>query len=93
VIRSFADAVTEQFWRTGRGRRVPSNIRQRALQKLAMLDAANHVTDLESPPGNHLELLKGDMAGLYSIRINEKYRITFRWNSGDAFEVRIVDYH
>ena len=61
--------------------------------KLSMLNAATDLKDLQSPPGNHLEALKGKRQGQHSIRINEKYRLVFRWENGDAFEVEVVDYH
>jgi proteic killer suppression protein len=64
-----------------------------ALRKLRMLHAARTVTDLRVPPGNRLELLKGKLAGFYSIRINDQWRICFDWSEGDAVDVRIVDYH
>ena len=64
-----------------------------ALRKLRMLDAAERLDDLRVPPGNRLERLRGDRAGQYSIRVNEQWRVCFRWRSGDATEVEIVDYH
>jgi proteic killer suppression protein len=64
-----------------------------ALRKLRMLDAAARLDDLRVPPGNRLERLRGDRAGQYSIRINDQWRICFRWHGGDAYEVEIVDYH
>ena len=64
-----------------------------ALRRLWQLDAADRLDDLRVPPGNRLEKLKGDRRGQYSIRINERWRICFRWHNGDAFDVEIVDYH
>jgi proteic killer suppression protein len=64
-----------------------------ALRKLRMLDAAARLDDLRVPPGNRLERLRGDRAGQYSIRINDQWRICFRWHGGDVYEVEIVDYH
>lgn len=64
-----------------------------ALRKLRMLDAAMSLGDLRVPPGNHLERLRGDRAGQHSIRVNDQWRICFRWSEGDAYEVEIVDYH
>lgn len=72
--------------RLGRAQRV-------ALRKLRMLDAATTLADLQVPPGNRLEKLKGDRVGQFSIRINDQWRICFRWKSGDAYDVEIVDYH
>jgi len=93
VIKSFADAATEEFWRTGKSRRLPATLRRIAKRKLLILDAATQLTDLAVPPGNHLEGLRGDRKGQHSIRINDQYRICFVWRQGDAYEVEIVDYH
>jgi proteic killer suppression protein len=68
-------------------------VRAVAERKLGFLDAAKELNDLRSPPGNKLELLKGDRAGQYSMRINDRYRICFRWHDGDAHDVEVVDYH
>jgi proteic killer suppression protein len=93
VIRSFADAETERIWHQQRSRRLPAEIQQRALNKLAMLSHATDLNDLRVPPGNRLEALSGDRAGQHSVRINQQWRICFRWTNGDAHEVEIVDYH
>jgi proteic killer suppression protein len=69
------------------------NIQQRAREKLKYLDAAATLVDLKVPSGNQLEALKGDRKGQYSIRVNQQWRLCFRWNAGEAFEVEIVDYH
>jgi toxin HigB-1 len=91
VIKSFADAETERIWRTGKTRgSPPASVTKR---KLAMLDSAVLLEDLRMPPGNHLEKLKADRQGQYSIRINDQYRICFTWDSGDAYAVEVVDYH
>ena len=92
MIRSFADGDTERLYRRERiGRFRP--FERIALRKLRMLDAAEGVGDLRTPPGNRLEKLKGDREGQWSIRINDQWRICFKWEDGDAFEVEIVDYH
>jgi len=70
-----------------------SGIARPALRKLRFLNNARSLEDLRAPPGNHLEALKGDKAGQYSIRVNERYRICFRWKDGDAFDVELTDYH
>ena len=77
------------------GQRVPrwANIERAALRKLSQLDWSLLLTDLKVPPGNRLEALKGDRKGQHSIRINDQWRICFRWEGGDAFDVEIVDYH
>jgi toxin HigB-1 len=95
LIASFGDRATEAFFhgRTSRARRIPANIRTAALRKLDMVNAARELRDLRVPPGNRLEALKGDREGEHSIRVNDQWRIVFRWESGDAHEVTIVDYH
>jgi len=84
---------TEAFWREGRSRRIPPDIRERAMAKLQYLHAAKKIDDLRLPPANRLEPLKGDRKGQYSIRINDQYRICFRWDGIDAHDVEITDYH
>jgi proteic killer suppression protein len=93
VIRSFADADTELLWLTGKSRRIPASIRKTALKRLFILRRALHLNDLKAPPGNRLERLTGDRKGQHSIRINDQFRLCFRWSEGDACEVEIVDYH
>jgi proteic killer suppression protein len=93
VIVSFRDAETERLWRSGRSRRLPADLHRRAFKKLAILNAAVELDNLQVPPGNHLEALRGDRAGQHSIRVNDQYRICFRWKDGNAIEVEIVDYH
>lgn len=91
MIKSFANSESAEVWRTGRTRGgAPSAITRR---KLALLDAAVDLGDLRSPPGNRLEKLRGDRQGQYSVRINDQYRICFRWHGHDAYEVEVVDYH
>lgn len=93
MIRSFADAETERFYTSGKSRRLPTGIRTRAARRLTQLDAATCLEDLRVPPSNQLETLKGDRKGQWSIRINGQWRICFRFNKDDAFDVEIVDYH
>jgi proteic killer suppression protein len=93
VIRSFADREAEKIWRGERSRRLPADIQQTARRKLRMLNAAAGLDDLRIPPANRLEALKGERKGQYSIRINDQWRICFRWNDGAASDVEIVDYH
>jgi proteic killer suppression protein len=93
MIRSFADPETEQFFNTGKSRRLPGEILRRAVMRLQQLDAAVHVEDLRLPRSNRLELLKGDRAGRHSIRINDQWRVCFRFVDGDAYDVEIIDYH
>ena len=93
VIRSFADRETEQIWNEARSFRLPSDIQQRALNKLALLNRAARLEDLRVPPGNRLEALRGSRRGQYSIRINDQWRLCFQWENGDALDVEICDYH
>lgn len=93
MIRSFADKETERIWQGQRSRKFPGDIQDRALRKLRQLDASLTVEDLRNPPGNRLEALKGDRVGQWSIRINQQWRLCFRWNNGEALDVEIVDYH
>ncbi|MFZ0311100.1 MAG: type II toxin-antitoxin system RelE/ParE family toxin [Candidatus Korobacteraceae bacterium] len=93
MIKSFADRQTEQFYVSGRSRHVPGSLRRVAQRKLFQLEYAREISDLASPPGNHLEALKGDRTGRYSIRINDQYRLCFEFKGGDAYNVEIVDYH
>ncbi|MEO0633848.1 MAG: type II toxin-antitoxin system RelE/ParE family toxin [Pseudomonadota bacterium] len=92
MIRSFADRDTAKLARRERVRRFQS-IERAALRKLAMVAAAAALDDLRVPPGNRLEALRGDRAGQFSVRINDQYRICFRWENGDAHDVEICDYH
>lgn len=96
VIVSFKDNITEEFYLHGT---IPkkacgwATVSKIVSRKLDMLDAAAELRDLRSPPGNQLELLKGDLAGHYSIRINDQWRIVFRWSNDGPQEVQITDYH
>ena len=93
MIRSFADDETEHFYTTGKSRRLPSEIRTRAAMRLTQLNAATRVGDLRLPLSNRLEALKHDRIGQWSIRINDQWRICFRFEDSDAFDVEIADYH
>jgi proteic killer suppression protein len=93
VIRSFASAETERFFATGKSRRLPPEILARAAVRLTQLDAATTINDLRLPPSNRLEALKHDRKGQWSIRINDQWRVCFRFERGDAFDVEITDYH
>jgi proteic killer suppression protein len=94
MIASFGDKATESLFHEGTAKgALPNQITTVALRKLDMLNAATQLNDLRAPPGNRLEALKGDYAGYHSIRINDQWRIVFRWEGADAHEVRIVDYH
>jgi len=93
VIRSFKDPEAELIFKRERSRKLPQNILRPALKKLLVLDAADALADLRIPPGNRLEKLSGDRKGQHSIRINDQWRICFRWKNGDALNVEIADYH
>jgi proteic killer suppression protein len=96
VIVSFADLRTEDVWDgdvNARTRRLPPEILSIAPRKLDMLNAAANLDDLRAPPGNRLELLRGDRAGFHSIRLNSQWRIVFRWTHSGPSDVEIVDYH
>ena len=92
MIRSFRDKDTESVFHQERVKKF-QQIAAVALRKLVQIDSADELRDLASPPANRLEALRGDRAGQYSIRVNDQYRICFRWNSGHAFDVEITDYH
>jgi toxin HigB-1 len=93
MIRSFSCKDTQRIWQGETCRKFPADIQDRALRKLRQLDAAATKEDLRNPPGNRLEILKGRRAGQMSIRINDQWRICFRWVDGDVSDVEIVDYH
>ena len=93
MIRSFAGRPTAVVWSGRRSRRLPVDIQAAALRKLRMLNNARWLEDLQVPPGNRLEALSGDRAGQHSIRINQQWRICFRWTDGGPSDVEIVDYH
>ena len=93
MIKSFRSSEAEKIFSRRFTRGFPANLQRIAQRKLALLDAAERLNDLRVPPGNHLEKLSGDREGQHSIRINDRWRICFRWSEGDAHEVKIVDYH
>ena len=96
MIVSFKDAATEDLYhgrRSSRIRRFPPTIRRTALRKLDVLNGAYQLDDLRAPPGNRLKALKGDLAGFHSIRVNDQWRIIFRWVGNGAHDVSLTDYH
>jgi len=93
MIRSFKSKETEKVSLRIRSKKLPGDIQQIALRKLRMLHRSRSLQDLRVPPSNRLERLRGNRAGQYSIRVNDQWRICFRWAQGDAFDVEIVDYH
>ena len=96
MIISFGDRATEDLYHnrpTSRARRFPPDIVGLALVKMDMLNGAAAPLDLRSPPGNRLEALKGNLKGYHSIRVNERWRLVFRWEGNNAHAVRLIDYH
>ena len=95
AIQSFKDVVAGEFFNKGslKGKTGWSNVKNIVLRKLDMLDYANKLQDLKSPPGNRLEALKGALVGCYSIRVNDQWRIVFEWTTSGPINVRVVDYH
>jgi proteic killer suppression protein len=96
VIQSFRDETTADLFRdrnTRAARRIPRELRRVVQRKLKLLDAAARLDDLTLPAGNRLEALKGKQARRHSIRVNDEFRVTFRWESGHAYEVCVEDYH
>ena len=93
MIRSFKCKESEKIFQGQISRKFPADIQTRSFNKLAAIHVSNTLEDLKSPPSNHLEPLKGDRSGQYSIRINDRYRICFKWEDGIADEVEITDYH
>ena len=93
MIQSFACAETGRIFNSQLARRFPADIQRTARRKLLQLHAAVAVRDMAVPPGNRLEALKGNRAGEHSVRVNDQWRICFRWQGSDAYNVEIVDYH
>jgi toxin HigB-1 len=92
MIKSFSDIETERLCTTGKSKRFPTDILKRAIKRLTQLDAATVIDDLRMPPSNYLEVLSGKRTGQWSIRINDQWRICFRFENGEAYDVGIVDY-
>ena len=96
MIVSFGNRATSDLFHgisSSRVKRLPNQIKELALYKLDVLNAAYSLDDLRSPPGNRLEVLKGDYAGFHSIRINNQWRIVFRWQDSSAYDVQVIDHH
>lgn len=96
MIETFGNALAEDLFEDKNSRATrsfPADLRRAARRKLQYLHEAADLKDLRSPPGNRLERLKGNLQGFHSIRINDQWRVVFRWHGGNAFDVRIVDYH
>ena len=93
MIKSFKCRETEKIYNRLFSKRLPQDIQKVAIKKLWMLDAAIELEDLKIPPSNHLEALRDNRKGQYSIRINQQWRICFNWHDGNSYNVEIVDYH
>jgi proteic killer suppression protein len=93
MIETFKNKDTEKLFHTGKSQKVPPDIQERALMRLARIDAAVMIEDLRFPPSHHLEKLKGDRKDAWSLRINQQWRVCFLWQDGHAFDVEIIDYH
>ncbi len=93
MIANFACRKTERLWERRGGHGLPPQIERVALRKLTQLHRSRELRDLMLPPGNRLEILKGNRAGQHSIRVNDQWRVCFRWQGEDAHDVEIVDYH
>jgi len=93
MIKSFANTFAEAAWRREFRKGIPNGVIKVANRKLVQIHNARRIEDLKAPPGNRLEALSGDRKGQYSIRINQRWRVCFRWRNGDAFDVEVVDYH
>jgi proteic killer suppression protein len=93
MIRSFGSKETESIWNGIRVRKLPLDIQSTGRRKLRMLNNSQDIHDLRVPPSNRLEKLSGNLKDFYSIRINKQWRIIFKWSNGNAYEVRIIDYH
>ena len=96
MIASFGDQATADLYhgiRSHRARRFPPDVVAAALRKLDMLNSVRNINELRSPPGNRLETLRGDWRGFHSIRVNDQWRVVFRWAGGSPQDVRLTDYH
>jgi proteic killer suppression protein len=93
MIKSFRDKETEKIFNRYFSGKLPKKIQNNARKKLVILDSATEIEDLRVPPGNRLEALKGDRKGQHSIRINDQWRICFKWKDGNSYDVEITDYH
>ena len=93
MIISFGDKKTNKIWEGERVKGLPTNIQEIARRKLRMLNNSQNINDLMIPPSNRLEKLNGNLKDLYSIRINDQWRIVFEWNNGNAEQVQVLDYH
>ncbi|MDZ7789914.1 MAG: type II toxin-antitoxin system RelE/ParE family toxin [Xanthomonadales bacterium] len=93
MIKTFADKRTKELYESGKAKRFPADVAKRAARKLEYVDLAATLEDLRTPPGNRLHALEGDRKGQHSISVNDQWRICFRFDDGDAYDVEVCDYH
>ena len=93
MIKSFGDKETDKIWYGAYSKKFPTDIQPIARRKLRMMNNAQDINDLRIPPGNKLEILKGSQKDFWSIRVNDQWRIIFKWVGNDAYEVQVIDYH
>ena len=93
MIKNFGDNESEKIWKGIRSKKLPNEIQDVARRKLRMINNASDVNDLRIPPANRLEKLKGNLQDYFSIRINNQWRVIFKWINNDAYDITIVDYH
>ena len=93
MIKNFAQPWLEEFWHTGKHRRVPSELQARLVRKIDMLNRATSYQDLQAPPANHLHALHGDRQGQWAISVSGSWRLCFRFEAGDIFVLELVQYH
>lgn len=93
MIKTFADKRTQEIYVTGKAKRFAADLARRARRRLEYIDLARRIEDLQQPPSNRLHALSGDRKGQYSVSINDRWRICFRFEDGDAYDVEICDYH
>ena len=93
MIKTFKQSWLEDFWNTGKNKRVPTELKDRLLRKLTILKNAKELKDLNSPPSNHLHRLHGDRKGQWAISVNGPWRLCFRFEDGDIFDIELIQYH
>lgn len=93
MIKSFKQSWLKEFWNTGNNKRVPSDLKNRLIRQIDMLNAAKELRDLSSPPSNHLHPLHGDREGQWAISVNGPWRLCFRFEAGDVLDIELVQYH
>jgi proteic killer suppression protein len=93
MLTSFGNKDTQKIWEGERVKGLPTEVQEIARRKMRMLNNSQNLTDLMIPPSNRLEKLKGTLKNFYSIRVNDQWRIIFKWNNGNADEVELIDYH